>query len=162
MLGTPAYMSPEQARGNRSISAPTFGRSAVCSSRCLRGRGPSRARIISDTLANVLKSQPDWSALPPSVPPRIRTFVRRCLEKDRSRRVADASTVAYITEEALAPTSDAGGHIARHHTDRRNPAVGDATFIDRVRGDTGRRYCGLVVSDIRCRRRYHAFCHLDL
>jgi hypothetical protein len=74
----------------------------------LAGTRAIEGESLSDTLANVLKGQPDWSALPPSVPPRIRTFVQRCLEKDRSRRVADASTLAYVTEEALAPESGAG------------------------------------------------------
>ena len=50
---------------------------------------------ISDTLAAVLRGDPDWNALPASVPPAIRTLLERCLEKNRSGRVADISTVLY-------------------------------------------------------------------
>jgi serine/threonine protein kinase len=109
LLGTPAYMSPEQARGS-----PVDKRTDIWAFGCvlfemLAGTRAIEGESLSDTLANVLKGQPDWSALPPSVPPRIRTFVQRCLEKDRSRRVADASTLAYITDEALESESDTGG-----------------------------------------------------
>ena len=69
---------------------------------------------VSDTLANVLKSQPDWSALPPNLPPAIGVVIKRCLEKDRTRRVADAATVAFVLEEAASLTATAGSASARH------------------------------------------------
>ena len=56
-----------------------------------------------DVLASVLKSDPDWSLLPKDTPPAIRRLLRRCLEKDRKRRIADASDVRLEIEEAMAP-----------------------------------------------------------
>ena len=103
ILGTAAYMSPEQARGNAvDKRADTWAFGCVLFE-MLTGARAFEGENISDTLANVLKSQPDWNALPPSVPPGIRTLVQRCLDKDRTRRVTDAATVAYVLEEALAP-----------------------------------------------------------
>jgi serine/threonine protein kinase len=100
LLGTAAYMSPEQAKGRAADR-----RSDVWSLGCvifemLAGRRAFEGDDVSDTLANVLKSQPEWNALPSSVPAAIRTVLRRCLEKDRARRVADAATVGFVLEEA--------------------------------------------------------------
>jgi serine/threonine-protein kinase len=93
-------MSPEQAKG-RAVDR----RSDVWSLGCvvfemLSGRRAFEGDDVADTLANVLKSQPEWNALPPSIPAAIRTVLQRCLEKDRGSRVADASTVAFVLQEA--------------------------------------------------------------
>ncbi|HEY3455605.1 MAG TPA: protein kinase [Bryobacteraceae bacterium] len=108
VLGTPAYMSPEQARGN-----PIDKRTDIWAFGCvlfemLAGRRAIEGENVSDTLVNVLKNEPDWRVLPPSIPPRIRTLVQRCLNKDRGRRVTDAGTIAYVLEEALSPVADTG------------------------------------------------------
>src|SRR5439155_13644259 len=91
ILGTAAYMSPEQAKGR-----PADKRSDMWAFGCvlyemLTGRRAFDGEDVSDTLAAVLRGEPDWSMLPPSVPPPIRTLVVRCLVKDRRQRVADIS-----------------------------------------------------------------------
>ena len=65
--------------------AATSGRSGVCSSRCSRAGGRSRGMRVSDTLASVLKIDPEWHALPATVPPSVRALVEGCLKKDPQR-----------------------------------------------------------------------------
>ena len=99
ILGTAAYMSPEQAKGK-----PADKRSDIWAFGCvlfemLTGKRAFEGDDVSDTLAAVLKSDPDWAALPRDVPPLIRTLIRRCLEKDRKRRASDVSTATFSIDE---------------------------------------------------------------
>jgi tRNA A-37 threonylcarbamoyl transferase component Bud32 len=103
LLGTPAYMSPEQARGlevDRRTDIWSFG--------CLLYETLTRKRAFqrttsSDTLAAVLQHDPDWTALPAATPPAIRTLLRRCLQRDRDRRLHDMADVRLELEESLSP-----------------------------------------------------------
>ena len=101
ILGTAAYMSPEQAKGR-----PADKRSDVWAFGCvlyemLTGRQVFKADTASETLAMVLMNEPDWSALPVSLPPAVCGLVRRCLKKDRKRRVADLSTVLFVLTDPI-------------------------------------------------------------
>src|SRR5262245_18076342 len=89
ILGTAAYMSPEQAKGR-----PADKRSDIWAFGCVlyvivTGKRAFDGEDVSDTLANVLKTDPDWSALPGAVPQSMRRLLRRCLTRDRKSRVAD-------------------------------------------------------------------------
>ena len=88
ILGTAAYMSPEQARG-RSVDRRTdiwsFG--AVLYE-CLSGSQLFAGETVSDTIAKILEREPDWDALPKETPDRIRELIRRCLEKKAEERFA--------------------------------------------------------------------------
>jgi Tol biopolymer transport system component len=89
ILGTAAYMSPEQAKGrdvDRRSDVWSFG---VTLYEMLTGVSPYRGATVSETLAEVLKGEPDWSALPPDTPRALRRLLRRCLEKDPQWRLAD-------------------------------------------------------------------------
>ena len=82
ILGTAAYMAPEQARGkavDRRADIWSFG---VVFYEMLAGKRLYGGETVSDTLAAVLKMEPDWNALPAEVPPAIRRLLRRCLTKD--------------------------------------------------------------------------------
>ncbi|MGQ0552984.1 MAG: protein kinase domain-containing protein [Planctomycetota bacterium] len=108
VLGTPVYMSPEQARG-RSIDRRTDLWSLGCVLyECLTGRRPFAGKSPSDVIASILKEEPDWSALPP-VPPRIDELLRRCLKKDARMRLRDAGEarvqLALAAGEPLAASS---------------------------------------------------------
>src|SRR5262245_13457392 len=101
ILGTAAYMSPEQAKGRAADK-----RSDVWSFGCvlfemLSGRKPFEGEDVSDTLASVLRAEPDWSALPGSLAPSVTLLVRKCLEKDRRRRIGDVSTIRFLLDEQL-------------------------------------------------------------
>ncbi len=69
----------------------------------LTGRRPFDAEDVSMTLASVMMKEPDWSALPADVPPHIRNLVKRCLEKDRKRRLADIAVAQFLISEAPTP-----------------------------------------------------------
>ena len=82
ILGTAAYMAPEQARGkavDRRADIWSFG---VVFYEMLTGTRLYGGEAVSDTLAAVLKVEPDWHALPAEVPPTIRKLLRRCLTKE--------------------------------------------------------------------------------
>ena len=100
-------MSPEQARGE-----PTDKRTDIWSFGCvlyemLTGCRAAKGATVSETIAAVLESEPDWTALPPTVPPNIQRLLRRCLEKDARRRLKDIGDARLELEDALLAPSDA-------------------------------------------------------
>jgi len=102
VVGTVAYMSPEQARG-----LPVDRRTDIWAFGCvlyeiLSGRAAFARETISDTVAAVLNSEPDWTALPDTVPPYVRRMLRRCLEKDVKRRARDIGDVRMELDDAAA------------------------------------------------------------
>ena len=101
VIGTPVYMSPEQARGK-----PTDKRSDIWSFGCvlyemLTGKVPFEGETVSDTLASILEHDPDWQALPQTTPANIQVLVRRCLEKDPYRRLQHIGDAAIEIHETL-------------------------------------------------------------
>jgi serine/threonine protein kinase len=89
ILGTPACMSPEQARG-KSIGKRTDVWEFGCVlSEMLTGRKAFAGETVSDTLAAVLKIEPNWAALPEQTPGRIRELLGRCLRRDVNQRLRD-------------------------------------------------------------------------
>ena len=108
ILGTAAYMAPEQAKGREADKRSDIWAFGCVLYEMLTGRRPFDGEDVSDTLANVLKIDPDWSALPSEVPPAIRTLLQSCLTKDRRRRVADISTVLFVLEKGASLAPPAG------------------------------------------------------
>jgi Tol biopolymer transport system component len=109
ILGTAAYMSPEQARGravDRRADLWAFGcvlYEMLTGQRAFPGEG------VSDTIAHVLMKEPDWTALPADTPALIRRLLRRCVEKDRKQRLDSATAARLEIDEARANPS-AGAH----------------------------------------------------
>ena len=106
VLGTAAFMSPEQARGK-----PIDRRADVWAFGCvlydmLTGRSAFAGATLSDTISNILTRDPDWSAVPPHAPPAVRRLLRRCLEKDLSRRLRDMGDARLELEEAIEGRAD--------------------------------------------------------
>jgi serine/threonine-protein kinase len=121
ILGTAAYMSPEQARGR-----PVDKRADVWAFGCvlyelLCGARAFAADDVSDTLAMVLMREPDWSRLPTATPPAIRTLLRRCLTKDPRTRLADLSAARLEIRDAIAGSPGGQGPTGT------SPAPDDAT-----------------------------------
>ena len=100
IMGTAAYMSPEQARGKTVDKRSDIWAFGCVLHEMLTGRRAFEGEDISDTLANVLKIDPNWQALPAEVPAAIRALLRRCLDKDRRTRVSDISTALFVLDEA--------------------------------------------------------------
>jgi serine/threonine-protein kinase len=107
ILGTAAYMSPEQAKGR-----PADKRSDIWAFGCvlyemLTGKRAFDGEDVSDTLAFVLTKEPDWNVLPANTPVPIRRLLRRALEKDRKRRLPDIGSARLDIDEALsAPATE--------------------------------------------------------
>jgi Tol biopolymer transport system component len=102
IMGTAAYMSPEQARGIAADKRSDIWSFGVVLYEMLTGRHLFRGETVTDTLAAVLKTDPDWKALPPETPQSIRRLLRRCLERDRKRRLPDVGVAVLEIDEAPA------------------------------------------------------------
>jgi len=89
ILGTAAYMAPEQAKGrvvDKRADSWAFG---CILYECLTGKRPFNGDTITETLASIIKTEPDWDALPTETPESIRRLLRRCLHKDQGLRLRD-------------------------------------------------------------------------
>ena len=102
ILGTAAYMSPEQAHGKIADRRADIWSFAAVLYEMLTGKQAFSGESVSDTLASVLKLEPDWEALPPNTPAPIRNLLKRCLIKDRRRRLQAIGEARIAIEEYLA------------------------------------------------------------
>jgi len=110
ILGTAAYMSPEQAKGKVVDKRTDIWAFGCVLFEMLSGKRPFDGEDVSDIAAAILKSEPAWAALPTAVPAHIRLLMRRCLEKDPRKRVAHMSVAQFVmTEEATAPSPTPAG-----------------------------------------------------
>jgi Tol biopolymer transport system component len=114
ILGTAAYMSPEQARGkavDRRTDVWSFG---CVLYEMLTGRRAFAGDEVSDTLAFVITREVEWDALPKETPASIRRLLRRCLEKDRARRLRDVGDASLDLSDAsgVAEAGEASGVAA--------------------------------------------------
>ena len=119
ILGTAAYMSPEQARG-KSVDAHTDLWAFGCVLyEMLTGQRAFPGDSVTDTLSAVVSSDPAWEALPQTTPAAVRRLLRRCLMKDRKQRLASASDARLEIEDALSPTASTATQT-HPHTPRRS------------------------------------------
>ena len=135
LLGTAAYMAPEQAKGRPADKRCDIWAFGCVLYEMLTGKRPFEGEDVTDVLVAVLGREPaNLDALPADVPAGIRALLRRCLEKDRRKRVADISTALFAIDEAEA--IDTAGRVQRSERDagRRGPA-GDAGSAGPMRAD---------------------------
>jgi Tol biopolymer transport system component len=102
ILGTAAYMSPEQAKGKAVDKRTDIWAFGAVLYELLSGKAVFHGEDVGDILAEVVKADPDWTRLPEATPLAIRTLLRRCLRKDRRQRVPDAASIRIEIEDALA------------------------------------------------------------
>src|SRR5262245_53200234 len=100
LLGTAAYMSPEQAKGRIADKRSDIWAFGAVFYEMLTARRPFDAEDVSSTLAKVIEREPDWTRLPAGTPAAIARVLRRCLEKDPKRRLRDISDLRFDIEEA--------------------------------------------------------------
>jgi serine/threonine-protein kinase len=101
VIGTPAYMSPEQARGQATDKRSDIWAFGCILYEMLTGNVPFKGETISDTLANILQTEPNWRALPESTPANVRSLLRHCMEKDPRRRLRDIGDASIEITETL-------------------------------------------------------------
>jgi len=107
ILGTAAYMSPEQARGKTVDKRTDIWAFGCVLYELLTGKQTFHGEDITEVLASVVKSEPDWTVLPANISPSIRVLLQRCLRKDRRQRTPDAATIRIEIEDALAAPATA-------------------------------------------------------
>ena len=140
ILGTAAYMSPEQAKGK-----PVDKRADIWAFGCvlyelLAGRRAFAGDDISTTLAAVLLKDPEWQALPPATPVALRRLLTRCLTKDpKVRRGTSARRAFASTNCSGAPETGSGHPLAPAKSGRRRVTPW-AAAVALARGDAGRRH----------------------
>ncbi|MFC1635814.1 protein kinase [Planctomycetota bacterium] len=131
IIGTPAYMSPEQARGK-----PTDKRSDIWSFGCLlyemlTGKALFKGETVSDTLVRLLEREPDWHALPQTTPANIQVLLRRCLEKEPHRRLRDMGDIAITLEDTATELQHVTLRTETAETDRIQPMAGSRRVLPR-------------------------------
>ncbi len=106
LMGTAAYMSPEQARGQEADKRADIWAFGVVVQEMLTGQKLFAGDTVSDTLAAVLRADPDWEELPSGTPRAVRRLLRRCLERDPSRRLHDIADARIEIEDAMQAPED--------------------------------------------------------
>jgi serine/threonine-protein kinase len=119
ILGTAAYMSPEQAKGRAADKRSDIWAFGCVLYEMLAGRRAFSGDGVADTIAAVVRSEPDWRALPATVPSSFRRLLVRCLDKDPRRRLRDIGEARVELENTMAGARDAVDTIASQPTIRR-------------------------------------------
>jgi serine/threonine protein kinase len=101
ILGTPAYMSPEQARSQSLDKRTDIWSFACVVYQMLSGRPAFEGSTAADILAAILEREPEWSVLPDETPAAVRDMLKRCLRKDQGRRPRDIGDLRLLIEDAL-------------------------------------------------------------
>jgi serine/threonine-protein kinase len=108
ILGTAAYMSPEQAKGRVADKRSDVWAFGCVLYEMLTGVRAFEGEDVSDTLAAVLRGEPDWTRLPAATPRGVVSLLKRCLTRDRKARIPEISTVRFLLDDALIAPVSAG------------------------------------------------------
>jgi serine/threonine-protein kinase len=108
ILGTASYMSPEQARGQKTGKQSDIWAFGCVLYEMLTGRQAFSGDTITDVLSGIIKADPDWKALPHTIPANIDLLLRRCLQKDLRHRLHDMADARIEIEER---TARDGAHL---------------------------------------------------
>ena len=113
IIGTAAYMPPEQARGLAVDKRADIWAFGVILFEMLSGRRPFAGATLTDVLAAVVTAEPDWSVLPATTPRALVRLIRRCLEKDARQRLRDIGDARFEIEQMIAEHADSGSGTTR-------------------------------------------------
>ena len=102
LLGTAGYMSPEQARGKKVDKRSDIWSFGVVLFECLTGKRLFAGETVTDSIGALLHREIDWTQLPPETPPAIDLLLRKCLARDRKRRLPDIGAARLDLEQAIA------------------------------------------------------------
>ena len=126
ILGTAAYMSPEQARGKPVDKRTDIWALGAVLYELLTGKAAFQGEDVTDILAAVVRAEPDWQGLPAATPVKIRDLLRRCLQKDKTLRMQAAGDVRIEIVEALAAPAE---QVAAQRGSRERLAWSVAAFL---------------------------------
>jgi serine/threonine-protein kinase len=115
VLGTAAYMAPEQARGEPVDEQADIWAFGCVLFEALTGRPVFEGRSVSDIIAAILRGEPDWSLLPPQLHPRVRLLLERCLDKDKASRYHSIADARVDLQRAIADPNGAATPVRRAH-----------------------------------------------
>jgi len=99
VLGTAAYMSPEQAKGKTVDKRADIWAFGCVLFECLAGKNAFSGESVTEIIARIIEAEPEWDLLPKNIHPFLRALLRRCLQKDRNRRLHDIADVRIQIEE---------------------------------------------------------------
>ena len=111
VMGTPAYMAPEQVRGQAIDTRADVWAFGCVLYEMLTGIAPFRAATVADTFGAIVSRDPDWSLLPPATPAGVRALLRLCLQKDRERRLTGIGDAHIWIDDAVAHSAVEGGAL---------------------------------------------------
>ena len=107
ILGTAAYMAPEQAKGREADKRCDVWAFGCVVYEMLTAKRAFEGEDITDTIASIMRGEPNWSALPADTPPNVRLLLESCLTKDRQQRAADIAVVQFLLSDRAMVTSTA-------------------------------------------------------
>jgi len=146
ILGTAPYMSPEQARGrgvDRRADVWAFG---CVLYECLTGRQTFAGDTVSDVIARILEREPDWNAIPPSTPPRLRELVIRCLTKEATERPRDIGDLRLQLTAIAQELSSSGSSTGLRRGSA--PSLAVLYFENLAKDSDSEYFCAGITEDI--------------
>ena len=149
VLGTAAYMAPEQAKGLEADKRSDIWAFGCVLFEMLTGRRPFDGEDITEVLGAVVRLEPPWEALPSDVPAPVRTLLRRCLVKDRRARVGDIAAALFVLDHQSGRRSGRAGGVAIEP----HRMAGRCAGNHRADRHSGRRTANVSFGDARARPR---------
>ncbi|MGE5176043.1 MAG: protein kinase domain-containing protein [Hyphomicrobiales bacterium] len=146
IIGTAPYMSPEQARGRKVDRRTDVWALGCVLFECLAGRQAFEGETVSDVIARIIEREPEWSAIPPATPSRLRDLIQRCLTKDAEERPRDVGDLRRELNAIAMQMTPSSGVIAAAPAEVPSLAV---LYFENLASDKESEYfCAGITEDI--------------